>query len=318
MNKKTVIYLPLFILLCALSVHALTLPIGAQKVIESQQQLALSITFLIAFLGGILSFTSPCGFVLIPTFFSYLFKERKRALFMTTLFSLGMTLGFVTFGVIAAAVGDFFNIYKETFAMISGLILILFGILLILNKGFFVFTFHIKHKPNNGITTFFLGLFFAIGWTPCIGPILGGILVLAAGTASLAKGAILLMFYSLGVALPLLIVSYFSDKLDLSKYFTSTHVTFSLFGKKIYTHLYGIIAGTILISLGLVMFFDRGTEIFMEKIPNYLPWTMELYVKANNATIHSTLFTNTFANTAAALFALAVILFIFFQLRKKR
>ena len=100
----------------ATTVAAIELPPGLIKMQEYQQNLALSITFLIAFIGGIISFTSPCGFVVLPTFFAYLFKERKRALFMTATFALGMTLAFVLFGLVAGAMGDFFNVYKEFFA----------------------------------------------------------------------------------------------------------------------------------------------------------------------------------------------------------
>src|SRR3972149_7731780 len=113
-------FLFILVLMLAGMAAALELPPGVQKLYEYQNQIALSITFLIAFIGGILTFTSPCGFVVLPTFFAYLFKERKRALFMTAIFSLGMTLAFIIFGLVAGFVGNFFNEYKEVFAMISG------------------------------------------------------------------------------------------------------------------------------------------------------------------------------------------------------
>ncbi len=298
------------------TVAALDLPPGLIKMQEYQQQLALSITFLIAFIGGILSFTSPCGFVVIPTFFSYLFKERKRALFMTATFCIGMTLAFVIFGLIAGAVGNFFNQYKEFFAMLSGFALIIFGFMLIFNLGFSIFNFKIKHKPNNGRGVFFLGFFFAVGWTPCVRPILGGIILLAADTANMIKGATLFGFYALGVTLPLMIVAYFSDRYDVAKLFQSKHISFTIAGQKIHTHLYGIIGGILLVLVGLIMFFGRGTGIFMDEIPNYLPWTMSFFTNSNERLVASSFFTSTTANIIGGIVAALLIYFIWRALKR--
>ncbi len=294
------------------TVAALEFPPGAQKVLEYEKQVGLAVTFLIAFIGGILTFTSPCGFAVIPTFFAYLFKERKRALFMTATFSLGMTVAFIIFGIIAGLVGNFFNQYKEFFSMISGALLIMFGIMLVLNKGFSLFDFKIKHKPNHGWGVFFLGFFFAVGWSPCVGPILAGVIVLSSTAGSVFKSVLLFAVYSLGVALPLLIVSYFSDKYDVAKWFTSRHIEFKLFGKKIYTHLYGIIGGIMLIILGLIMLWDKGTRIFMKEIPNYLPWSMTFFTDMNERLVQSTFFTSMTANIIGAIVVL-IILYIMWK-----
>jgi len=305
-------FLVLLLLIMAGTAFALELPIGVQRLIAYQQEVALSVTFLIAFIGGILTFTSPCGFVLLPTFFSYLFKERKRALFMTAIFSLGMTAAFVIFGIIAGLLGNFFNEYKQFFAMLSGAMLIFFGAMMIFNKGFSLLDFRVKHKPNHSWGVFFLGFFFATGWTPCVGPILGGIIVLAAGTASLLKGALLFGAYSLGVALPLMAVSYFSDRYDVSKWFTSRHVQFSLFGKKVHTHLYGIIGGVFLIIIGSIMFIGKGTSFFMNQIPKYIPWTMDLFTNVNQALVESQLFTGTLANVFGIII-MALLLYVIWR-----
>ncbi len=313
MNKNSFIILLLgaFVFLVLVgSAYALEIPIGVQRMIDYQKQMALSITFLIAFIGGILTFTSPCGFVVIPTFISYLFKERKRAMFMTVVFSLGMTLAFVLFGLIAGMLGNFFNIYKEIFAMISGLILIIFGIMMIFNKGFSIFDFKIKHNTNNSWGVFFLGFFFAVGWTPCVGPILGGIIVLAAGTASMIKGALLFGFYALGVSLPLMIVALLSDKYDVAKWFTSKHINFSLLGKKVRTHIYGIIGGILLIIIGFIMFFGKGTSFFMNQIPQYLPWTMDLFTNVNENLVESSFFTSKTANIIGIIIGIVLIYFM--------
>ena len=307
-----------FGLLIVSSVFAqeLNFPPGIIKLQEYQNELAQSITLLLAFIGGLLSFTSPCGFVVLPAFFSYLFKERKRAMTMTALFCLGMILAFILFGVIAGAVGDFFNIYKEFFATLSGLVLVLFGVMLIFNLGFSIFDFKIKHTPRDGIGIFFLGFFFAIGWTPCVGPILGGVLLLAANTASIPKAVLLFLSYALGVTLPLLLVSYFSDKYDLSKYFTSRHVSFTLLGKKINTHLYGIIGGLLLIVIGIIMTSFKGTRVFMTEIPKYVPWSMSFFTMMNEQLVASSFFTSTWANLLGAMLGILVFLALFFAVRK--
>jgi len=312
--KKSVIILILAVAL-ATSAFALELPPGVQKLLAYQNQVALSITFLIAFIGGILTFTSPCGFVVLPAFFSYLFKERKRAMFMTAIFSLGMTTAFIIFGIIAGMVGNFFNDYKIFFASISGILLVIFGIMLIFNLGFSLFDFRIKHKPNHSWSVFFLGFFFAIGWTPCVGPILGGIIILATGVGSIVKSAILFGFYALGVALPLMIVSYFSDRYDVAKWFTSKHVEFNLLGKKIHTHLYGIIGGILLIVIGLIMFFGKGTSFFMDQIPRYLPWTMDLFTNVNEKLVESAFFTSRTANIIGVAIALVLLYVIWKAIR---
>lgn len=314
--RKSLIFIILIIALGA-TAFALELPPGVQKLLEYQNTVALSITFLIAFMGGILTFTSPCGFVVLPTFFSYLFKERKRAMFMTAIFSLGMTLAFVIFGIIAGIMGNFFNEYKSFFAAVSGIMLIIFGIMLIFNKGFSLFDFRIKHKPNNGWGVFFLGFFFAIGWTPCVGPILGGIIVLATGVGSILKSALLFGFYALGVALPLMIVSYFSDKYDVSKWFTSKHIELNLFGKKIQTHLYGIIGGILLIVIGLIMFFGGGTSFFMDQIPRYLPWTMNMFTDVNEKLVESAIFTSKTANIIGIVIGLILIYLMWRAIKHK-
>lgn len=290
---------------------ALELPIGVQKLLEYQQQIALSVTFLIAFIGGLLTFTSPCGFVVLPTFFSYVFKERQRATFMTAIFSLGMTTAFVIFGIVAGMMGNFFNAYKEFFAMLSGIALIIFGGMLVSNQGFSLLDFRIKHKPNHSWETFVLGFLFATGWTPCVGPILGGIIILAAGVGGALKGALLFGAYSLGVAVPLMIASYFSDKYDVSTWFTSRHVQFKFFGTTVNTHLYGIIGGILLIIIGLIMFFGKGTSFFMETIPNYVPWTMNFFSAANEKLVESSVFTSTTANIVGIAIIIFVIIVLF-------
>ncbi|MEM3154574.1 MAG: cytochrome c biogenesis CcdA family protein [Candidatus Woesearchaeota archaeon] len=307
----------LIMLIASAAVTALEFPPGAQKVLEYEKNIGLAVTFLIAFIGGLLTFTSPCGFVVIPTFFAYVFKERKRAMFMTAAFSLGMITAFIIFGIIAGIVGNYFNLYKEFFAILSGMLLIIFGIMLVLNKGFAFVDFKIRHQPQNGWGVFFLGFFFAVGWTPCVGPILAGIIILSATAGSIAKSVLLFAVYALGVTFPLLIVSYFSDKYDFSKWLTSKHVEFTIFGKKIYTHLYGIIGGIMLIVIGIIMMYYKGTRIFMTEIPKYVPWSMTFFTDMNEALVKSAFFTSTTANIIGIALVIILLIAIWRALRHK-
>src|SRR3989338_3801761 len=113
MAKKNSLIITAIIVLMAIIpvVYSADLPPGLIMLQEYEQQLGMSITFLIAFLAGIVSFTSPCGFSVLPTYFSFAFKDKRKSLAMTTAFSVGMLLAFVLFGLVAGLVGDFLNIY---------------------------------------------------------------------------------------------------------------------------------------------------------------------------------------------------------------
>ncbi len=291
---------------------ALELPPGLLKLGEYQQQLAVSITFLIALIAGMLTFTSPCGFVVLPMFFTYVFKEQKRAVLMTAAFALGMTVAFTLLGVLAGSAGKFFNEYKMPFAFLSGFALVFFGILLIFNLGFSIFYFKLDHKKAaSAWSTGLMGFFFAVGWTPCLGPILTGIMILAANTGTAVKGALMLGTYALGVAIPLLLISAFADKFDWANasWIRGKHYQFRLFGKTIHTHTYNIIGGIILIVVGGLMIAQSGTFFFMNTIPQYLPWTMELFVNVNDLLAKSPFFTSWWGNVLGILI-LAVLVWL--------
>lgn len=296
----------------------LELPPGAKKVLQEQQNVALSVNFLLAFLAGIIGFASPCGFAVFPAFFAFLFKERKRGMFMTLAFAFGMMLTFVLLGIAAGMIGTFFNQVKRQFATVSGIALIIFGIMLLLNKGFSFFTFRMNHpkKHKTFLSMSALGFFFALGWTPCVGPILSGILVLAANTGTLISSALMLFAYAVGVAVPLLLLAYFSDRFDFAKFFQRGHLEFRAFGKKIHTHAYNIVGGLLLISVGAVILVFRGTQTIQQFFMTYTPWQTNLLYDWNDALLASEFFTSGIANFIGIII-IVIVLFLVYRAFQK-
>ncbi len=278
--KRAIFFCMLLILLA--SVSALELPPNVQKMLDDQQQIALGITFLAALLAGMVTFTSPCGFALLPTFFAVVGKEKSRE--MALAFSLGLTSAFVMVGLLAGFVGNFFNPYKLYLAFVSGIVLVLLGVLLLLKKGISFFSPSPQRAEASWKSMFSLGFFFAWGWSPCIGTILGGIILLAANTGTWIKSVALLVTYGVGITAPLLFIAATADTYHLSRFFMrKTAGGFSL---------YNFFAGIILICMGIIMMLYNGTDFFQRVIPEYLPWDMLFWGNANqflaqNAVIRS-------------------------------
>src|SRR3989338_8794767 len=164
MNKKILFIIIMAFLLSSIAFAQQELPIGLQRLKQYEQQLAASITFLLAFFAGLISMTSPCGIALLPTFFSVAFKDRKKTMLMSIAFSIGLLIAFTIFGLIAGFLGNFFNAYKLAFATASGFVLIFFGILLFFNIGFSFFSFKLDYGTEKSFfSVATLGFFFGVG-----------------------------------------------------------------------------------------------------------------------------------------------------------
>ena len=318
MTKKYFLILIMVILLSTLIIAQQELPIGLQRLKQYEQQLALSITFFLAFFAGLISMTSPCGIALLPAFFSVAFKDRKKAVLMTSAFSLGLLAAFTIFGLIAGFLGNFFNEYKLTFAFVSGFVLIFFSFLLFFNVGFSIFNFKLDYGKKGFFSIAILGFFFGVGWTPCVGPILAGILVLASNTSTLLNGTLMLIFYGIGIVAPLVVLAYFSDRYNWanSKLIRGRGIKFNLFNKTITIYAYNLIGGFLLLIIGLLMIIFKGTFFFQTELPKYVPWSMSFWGYLNENALESKIFTSTTGNILGIILALLLIIFVVWYLNK--
>ena len=178
----------------------------------------------VALLGGIISFLSPCVLPIVPPYLAYMSgvsigeiqgtsAARRKAILAASFFVLGLSTVFLILGFTASAFGAFVLQNQEWFARVSGVVVIVFGL-------HFLSVFRIplldrEARMDTGDTggsalgAYVLGLAFAFGWTPCIGPQLGAILSLAASEASVARGTLLLGIYALGLGVPFLLAAIF-------------------------------------------------------------------------------------------------------------
>lgn len=180
-------------------------------------------TILLAFTAGILSFLSPCVLPLVPSYLGFItgftldeMGERRRlAMIHALLFVAGFTLIFMLFGATATALGRTLKYYEIWFQRIGGVLIIFFGLYCL---GVIKLRFldrdsrkQLDRKPLGYLGSVLVGMVFAAGWTPCIGPILGPILILASSQESLGRGMVLLFMYSLGLAIPFLLAAYAAE-----------------------------------------------------------------------------------------------------------
>jgi len=213
-----------------------------------------SVSLLVAFFSGLLSFFSPCVLPLIPLYLSFitglsieqLDRGNKNVLAEILLFCSGFSLVFISLGASAISFGNFLINNKNLIEIIGGIIIVLFGLHTL---GLFRIKFldyekrlHLNSRPLNIFGSFIVGVTFAIGWTPCIGPILGTILTLAATKNTLSQGIFLLGSYSIGLAVPFILIGLSLDR--FLKYFSRM---------KKYSRIISIIIGMLLLGIGFYL-----------------------------------------------------------------
>ncbi len=181
------------------------------------------IELFIAFGAGLVSFLSPCVLPLIPGYISYisgsslneLIEKKSINIFPIILFTFGFSIVFIAFGATASFLGSVILNNSYELRIASGIIIIIFSlhILGIINLNFLNYEKRIYTEKKSGIfSSILIGMAFGFGWTPCIGPILGSILALASTEQSLNRGILLLVFYSLGLAIPFILSGYLIQK----------------------------------------------------------------------------------------------------------
>ena len=237
----------------------------------------MEVTLLAAFAAGFLSFVSPCVLPLIPGYISFISgltleemqgkveggASRASVLGASLAFVLGFTVVFVALGASASAIGKWMYAQSPVLEKIAGTILIVLGLHMM---GVFRIRFlegdkriHTQRKPAGPIGAFLVGTAFAFAWTPCIGPILGGILAMAASRDSVGEGMQMLAVYSLGLGVPFLLTSmaidrFFSAAARIRRYYRAIE----------------LVSGGLLIAVGILIFFDQFTLIAKYLTP-YLP-----------------------------------------------
>ncbi len=232
------------------------------------------ISIFAAFSAGLLSFVSPCVLPLVPSYISYISglsieqlssaeergRFRKEIVVNSLLFISGFSAVFIAFGASASLVGQFLITYQDFVRKIGGVLIIIFGLYLlgVLNLSFLATEkrFHFKSRPAGYVGSVLVGVAFAAGWTPCVGPVLGTILLYASTTDSLLNGVTLLSAYSLGLGLPL-----FATALGVDR--------FLAYFKQVRAYLWGVsaVCGVFLIVVGALIYVNSLTIItsFLEQ-----------------------------------------------------
>ena len=185
-----------------------------------------AVSFPAAFTAGILSFLSPCVLPLIPAYFTFITgfsleeltenrhpEIRKKVVFSTVSFVCGFSMVFILMGASASYLGGLIYNYRDTIRIIGGMLIILMGVHLtgiIRIPGLDVEKrIYLEKKPLHFLGIFIIGMAFGAGWSPCIGPLLGSILIIAGSQETVQHGIVLLAIYSAGLALPFIFISVF-------------------------------------------------------------------------------------------------------------
>jgi cytochrome c-type biogenesis protein len=230
--------------------------------------MAIDISYVSAFGAGALSFLSPCVLPLVPPYLCYMagvsmdqFAEQEKSdrsgqqalIFASLLFVLGFSTVFILLGAGATGIGQFLREWQDVIAKIAGLVIIAMGLnfLGILRIPFLSMEarFSPEKAAENPFSAYIMGLAFAFGWTPCIGPVLGPILTLAGGQDTVAQGAGLLAVYSAGLGVPFLLAAMFSQR-------------FMAFARRFRTNLGTVekFIGVLLVASG-VLFLTGGMQV---------------------------------------------------------
>ena len=247
-----------------------------------------NVTLLAAFGAGLLSFISPCVLPLIPGYLSYIsglsldemrgapvvaggsavavaqVGARRQVVLASLAFIIGFTLVFVALGAAASAIGQFFLKQQALFSRLAGALIIIFGLhtMGVLRIEWLYQEKRVQtsqQRPESFLGAALVGMAFAFGWTPCLGPILAGILAIAAAQDTVGDGVRLLFAYSLGLGVP-----FFATALAINHFFAA----FARIRR--HYHKVELVSGALLVAIGVLIFTDRFT-IIAQWLSPYLP-----------------------------------------------
>jgi cytochrome c-type biogenesis protein len=212
-----------------------------------------------AFLAGMLSFLSPCCLPVLTAYFAYTFQtQRDRMVRTTVAFFLGLATTMIVLGASATVVSQLLFRNLPTLTLVGGLIVIGFGVMSILGKGFAGVQL-LERRPAATVGGSYLyGATFALGWTACVGPILGALLtMLATQGIAVLQGAVLAFIYALGLGMPLIGLAMYVSRLDKESHFwrivRGRGFTINLGFTTLYLHTTSIASGVLLIGMGLLL-----------------------------------------------------------------
>ncbi len=216
----------------------------------------------VAFTAGLLSFISPCVLPMVPVYLASLTgseifepgnRRRLQIFFHSASFVIGLIIVFTLIGAGFGLTGFALNENPTLLRLISGSLLLLLGLFLVLSQWLPFLNYEKRLKPATGRTTgfirsFLIGVLFTLAWTPCVGPILGAILVLAMNSSTASNGAVLLAVYGVGMGMPFLIVGAIFD-------------TVRPFLKQInkYSLIIYVVSGVLLIAMGILVLLNKIT-----------------------------------------------------------
>jgi cytochrome c-type biogenesis protein len=229
---------------------------------------------LFTYFAGILTFFAPCTLPIIPVYLTMCMKRNFRSLTLHTLYlGIGIAGTYVLFGVFAGTLGSFIVVHKLLFVQITGILLIIIGVLTLFGISF---THALPAQTNFSPTaTIIYGALFGLAWSGCIGPVLGGILVIASSSGTAVQGGWLLFVYAAGLLTPLIIISAIADRSKkipkLWRVLYGKLYTVRIGSKEIILHTTNLVTGALFIILG-VFFIANGGAFIIGVLENTPDW----------------------------------------------
>lgn len=226
----------------------------------AEAPMAVEASYIASFLGGVLSLLSPCSALLLPAFFAYAFSGGRELVKKTLLFYVGLCATLVPLGMGISAVSSLFYGQRNTLIIVSGVLIIAFGVLILFGRGFSVGPLERmrgKIRGDSAGAVFALGAVYGFAGF-CSGPILGAILTIAAASGGASQGAFLLATYALGMAMPLFVLALLWERLDLGRRRWLRGRELSLGPLRVHTT--NLLSGLMFIALGTVFIVYEGTS----------------------------------------------------------